>query len=74
MEKKVDSLGRIVIPIELRKKYDLNEGAEVLFKEEKGFIFISSRKRFCRLCDGELQNDRPISLCNNCIEIVKKLC
>ena len=40
MEKKVDSLGRIVIPIELRKKYDLNEGTEVIFKEENGFIFI----------------------------------
>ena len=71
MNKKVDALGRIVIPIELRKKYDLNEGATVLFKEENGLISISPAKRCCKLCKKELANENPVLLCQECINHIK---
>ena len=42
--RKVDTLGRIVIPKELRMKYGLTEGADITF-EDNGEGVLVSRKR-----------------------------
>ena len=40
MQKKVDALGRIVIPKYIRDRYHLDEGVGVEFKEVDGVVCI----------------------------------
>ncbi len=72
MNKKVDSLGRIVIPIGLRKKYNLNEGTAVSFREECGTIYISPIQNLCKLCQKKLDSEKAIPVCNECIQMLKE--
>lgn len=37
---KVTSKGQVTIPIEIRKKLGLKEGAKMLFQEENGRIYV----------------------------------
>ena len=71
MNKKVDALGRIVIPIGLRKKYNLNEGTAVTFKEECGTIYISPVQNLCKLCQKKLDSEKAIPVCKECIQMLK---
>ena len=71
MNKKIDALGRIVIPIGLRKKYDLHEGATVIFKEEGDFICLTPIRNTCKLCNKTISPDKAFSLCDECINIIK---
>ena len=71
MNKKVDALGRIVIPIGLRKKYNLDEGAIVTFIEECGAIYLSPVKNLCKLCQRKLDSEKAIPVCDECIQKLK---
>ncbi len=73
--RKVDELGRIVIPIELRSKLNIGEkdpieiftkGTSIILqKYEKNCVFCSSTKELVKV------NDKVI--CKNCLESLKNL-
>lgn len=67
-----DSLGRIVIPKELRKKYGLEEGADISFEDSGIGILVRASDNLCALCKGALQGGRDIRLCDGCIEEIIK--
>ena len=72
--RKVDNLGRIVIPKELRTKYGLVEEAEITFEDSGDGILVKPSVGLCRLCGeflGEVNSE--FLLCKRCIEKVKKL-
>ncbi len=71
MYKQVDGLGRIVIPIGLRRKYELTESSFVSFHEEGGVISITPIHIMCKLCYKKLENKKQIPLCDECIEKIK---
>ena len=71
--RKVDNLGRIVIPKELRKKYGLNIGAELAFEDAVDGILVKASDTACRLCGGKLEKAYEIQLCRECINKVKIL-
>ena len=48
--RKVDKLGRIVIPMELRKKYGLSEGASIDFKDSGDGIVVKALVNQCKIC------------------------
>lgn len=51
MYRKLDELGRIVIPIEIRRKYNLNEGDEIEILEEENKIILTKYKNtYCPVC------------------------
>ena len=70
--RKVDKLGRIVIPRELRRKYGLDCGARVEFVDNGNGILVRSREPFCRVCGGRILADSVIPVCESCLGKIKK--
>ena len=69
--RKVDKLGRIVIPKELRDKYGLLEGADINF-EDNGNGIVVKADSVCRICNRSISKDSFFPLCKNCITTIKK--
>ena len=66
--RKIDKLGRIVIPRALRKKYGLDEGVGIEFSDDGDGIIIRADEHFCRLCLTEIPDGAHLPLCESCIE------
>ena len=71
--RKVDNLGRIVIPKELRRKYGLELGAELAFEDTGDGILVKVSDKACRICGNEIEDTSEIPLCRECINKVKIL-
>lgn len=75
--RKVDELGRIVLPIEMRRTLDLTENAEVemWLESEKHQIVIQKAKPSCMCCGGEeeLKQHRNKWICSACQNEIAKL-
>jgi len=71
--RKVDNLGRIVIPMELRRKMDINSGDPVEIYADDGIIILMKYKEACILCGGKegLVEFSGKLVCRDCIEAVK---
>ena len=65
--RKVDKLGRIVIPLELRNKYGLTEGASIEFIDSGDGVTVKSTDPFCKICRVRISEDAPLPLCDECI-------
>ena len=70
--RKVDKLGRIVIPISLREKYGLSEGATIEFSDSGDGITVRSSEPFCKICRAKIADDSSHPLCDGCIEKIAK--
>lgn len=68
---RIDSLGRIVIPIQYRKELNLKADTELNVEYENEKIVISKAKDYCRLC-GRFIEEKSSPLCKNCIEEIKE--
>ena len=73
MEKKVDRLGRIVLPKSYREKLNLNSGDRVKLELNENHIRVSKLMNECALCGNIVDNDSGMRLCTRCILKVKKL-
>lgn len=65
----IDSLGRIVIPVRLRRKFDLKKGdALAIFTDDESIIFQKYIPA-CVFCDSEddLVELNKKSVCKSCI-------
>ena len=70
--RRVDKLGRIVIPLELRKKYGLVEGAKIEFLDVGEGVTVRASDSVCRICRGRICETSEIPLCESCIaEVIK---
>ena len=71
--RKVDTLGRIVIPKELRMKYGLTEGADITFEDNGEGVLVKGCDGLCRLCGALIGESEVIfPLCGSCIERIAK--
>lgn len=74
MTRKVDELGRIVIPIELRRTLDIAEGEplEIFVDEEQ--IVLKKYEPGCIFCGqvNEVINYKGKNVCKSCIEEIRK--
>jgi transcriptional pleiotropic regulator of transition state genes len=71
--RKVDELGRIVIPIELRRILNVNEKDSLEIFTEGETIIFKKYMPGCVFC-GEVKNTKllkNISICQNCIDEIK---
>ena len=65
MLRKLDKLGRIVIPVEIRKEMDLNPGDEVEIMQKGKILNISKYKdTFCPECLTRCEHTD--NYCKNC--------
>ena len=70
--RKVDKLGRIVIPMELRKKYKLNEGSSVTFIDNGDGVTVIPSDPFCKICKSKISDSATIPVCDDCIKRIMK--
>ncbi len=72
IEKEVDRLGRVVIPVEFRKKLGIENGTRVAFVLENNGLMIRTEKERCALCGNTIEHFRDIRLCSDCIRRAKE--
>ena len=65
--RKVDELGRIVIPAHLRKKYGIQNGTVMEFVDTENGILLRGVKPVCRVCHKPLVEDAAFPLCDACL-------
>lgn len=72
--RKVDSLGRIVIPKTIRDDFSINHKDEMEICTDNDFIVISKRVSTCSICGGkkELIQYKNKEICKECISYIKK--
>ena len=74
IEREIDRLGRVVIPIEFRKKLGIEFNSKVLISLSNGEITITAQKNHCALCGKEINVDyNELKLCGKCIDKIKAI-
>ena len=71
--KKVDKLGRIVIPSALRRKYGLCAGAKIEFLDMGEGVAVKPSDPFCKICRAEISNVATLPLCEECMAQAARL-
>lgn len=74
VSRKVDDLGRIVLPAELRRSFDIREGDHIDIAVEEDHIILSKRRSVCTFCGSQegLRQYRNHQLCSSCIAELKR--
>lgn len=71
--RKVDELGRIVLPIEIRKSLGINVGDELLIEHKEKIIVLSKLNTNCIFCGRETELIKMMDnhICEDCISQLK---
>lgn len=66
--RKIDDLGRIVIPAETRRLFNINEGDQLFISVEGGSIVIKKMTDTCTFCgtDSRVRQFRDKGICAGC--------
>ncbi len=66
--RKIDDLGRIVIPAETRRLFNIREGDHLLISVEEGNIVLRKMTDTCTFCGSSVavSNFKGKGLCQNC--------
>lgn len=72
--RKIDQLGRIVLPIELRRLLDINVKDDLEIFVENEEIYLSKYQPKCTICGGDqdLKEFKGKMICSDCIELLGK--
>ena len=70
-ERKMDELGRIVLPLETRNKLQLTADTVLQIFEDGDKIILQKSIPSCKVC-GSINNIHPeLTVCRECIEKIK---
>jgi len=74
VSRKIDDLGRIVLPAEIRRSFDLREGDHIDIAVDDGKIILSKRLNTCTFCGGgeALRQFRAHPVCASCLAELKR--
>ena len=74
VSRKVDDLGRIVLPAELRRSFDIREGDHIEIAVEDDHIILTKRRNLCTFCGGSdgLRSYREHQVCASCLAELKR--
>ncbi|GHU54414.1 AbrB family transcriptional regulator [Clostridia bacterium] len=72
--RKVDELGRIVLPMELRRLLQINVKDEIEIFTEDGKIILKKAKTSCVFCgsNNDLTEFKGNVVCGDCVKQLKK--
>ena len=73
--RKVDDLGRIVLPVELRRAFDIREGDLLDVGTEDERIVLTKRQSACTFC-GTTENLRAYKerrVCEHCVDELRHM-
>ncbi|EOS55880.1 MULTISPECIES: AbrB/MazE/SpoVT family DNA-binding domain-containing protein [Paenibacillus] len=73
--RKVDQLGRIVLPKSLRKRYQMNEGDPVEILVQGDHIILERYRPKCVFCGSmeHVSDFKERSICNQCLVEMSQL-
>lgn len=74
--RKIDSLGRVVLPIELRRTLDIDKEDPIEIFVDDNYIMLKKYQPSCIFCN-DARNVIPFkgkNICENCLEEMKKRC
>lgn len=71
-ERKIDELGRIVLPVEIRNRLHITEKSSIDIYEDEDNIVLRKAEPCCRMCGSTSSVNNDLRLCNDCIAKVKK--
>ena len=74
--RKLDELGRITLPLELRKTMSIEEKDLLEIYVEKNIICLKAVKEKCSCCNEEKENMQRIGnavLCDECVEKIAEV-
>lgn len=71
--RKLDCMGRIVLPAEYRNKTGIDDTAEVRITEKDGKIIIERLIPECKICGSEENINKEMGVCEDCIAKIKSL-
>ena len=71
--RRLDELGRIVLPMELRKTLDLKVKDSIEITVEKGAIVLRKYSQSCVFCgkDTKITDFKAKSICSKCLQEIK---
>lgn len=71
--RKIDELGRVVIPMEIRKILDIEEKDSLSISLENNYICIRKDSPYCVFCNSsiELISFYDKHICKKCLKILK---
>lgn len=72
-ERKVDELGRILIPKEVRAAVGIDTGTRMKIVVTGGDIILRKSAPTCRICGAEMAEDDDFVICANCIRDIKAM-
>ena len=68
----IDRLGRIVIPVSMRRSLDLKEGSQLDISLDNDRIVISRSSALCRICYTKITVPNEFCICEKCMCEIKK--
>lgn len=73
--RRVDEMGRIILPAELRERYHIRRGDSLEIMFDDASVILRKYQPFCIFCDGDdgLVRFRGRSVCRRCISEVQLL-
>ncbi|HEX9775134.1 MAG TPA: AbrB/MazE/SpoVT family DNA-binding domain-containing protein [Actinomycetota bacterium] len=74
VSRKIDDLGRIVLPAELRRSFDIREGDQMDIAVEEDRIILQKKRQLCTFCSGYdgLREYREHQVCAQCLAELKR--
>ena len=69
--RKIDELGRIVLPQEFRTELQVGTGCYMCIELKGCTMVLTPTQCVCSLCGAIIENNRKFRLCDACIEEVK---
>jgi transcriptional pleiotropic regulator of transition state genes len=69
MSRKIDDLGRVVIPAEMRKGFGLKDGDYLEISVDQDRIVLSKRQDICIICSSttDLKEFKERMICATCV-------
>ena len=71
IEREVDKLGRVVIPIEYRKNLGIEKNATVIVSLEESAIIVTPKQKRCLICQKPLTEEGRYQICENCLSEIR---
>ena len=72
IEKYIDDLGRVVIPMKFRDKLGMKCRAKVFVNLKENAVSISLAEKYCILCGSVDRINDEFRLCKECINKIKE--
>ena len=70
--RKIDELGRIVLPMEFRKALNVDTKCDIEMQIKDGSIVLTPHQTLCHSCGEVIPSKTKYHLCKECLIAIKK--